>query len=283
MTALTIQTKQANRGRGHEASGEQRDLPLHHLERIQAEIDTLQTQLDGLRAKTALRDARDRRDADAETVANLQVHAVIPRLKVVLRPASFWPPAGSGYVGTRLIAALLRDGRRVRTTVRLLDREADVRTATRRDAVDDSGMELVAADLTADEGWAAAAAGCEEVFLVATPIPAAHPSDPDELCAQAREGTIRALRAARAVGARRVVLTSSFVAVGYTPKSSGEYMEATGPIPTSGLALPSAKVIAERAAWDFIEKEGGQPELVVVNPTFITGPTRQRACGLPCH
>ena len=34
---------------------------------------------------------------------------------------------GSGYVGTQLIAALLRDGTGVRTTVRSLDREAGLR------------------------------------------------------------------------------------------------------------------------------------------------------------
>jgi len=88
---------------------------------------------------------------------------------------------GSGYMGTQLIAALLRDGRRVRATVRSLEREADVRAAVRRGDADDSGLEVVVADLTADEGWTAAAAGCEEVHHVATPIPAAQPDDPDEL------------------------------------------------------------------------------------------------------
>jgi nucleoside-diphosphate-sugar epimerase len=182
---------------------------------------------------------------------------------------------GSGYVGTQLIAALLRDGRRVRATVRSLEREADVRAAVRRGEADDSGLEVVVADLTADEGWTAAAAGCEEVHHVASPIPAAQPDDPDELIVPAREGTIRALRAARDAGARRVVLTSSFAAVGYTPKPDAEYTEADWTDPdTPGLApYPRSKAIAERAAWDFIEREGGETELVVVNPTFILGPT----------
>jgi dihydroflavonol-4-reductase len=80
--------------------------------------------------------------------------------------------------------------------------------------------------LTADEGWAAAMAGCEEIHHVASPIPAAQPDDPDELTVPAREGTLRVLRAARDVGARRVVLTSSFAAVGSTPKPGAEYTEA---------------------------------------------------------
>ena len=180
---------------------------------------------------------------------------------------------GSGYLGTQLIAALLRDGRQVRATVRSLDSEADVRAAVRRGAVGDAGLEVVAAGLTADEGWAAAAGGCEEVHHVASPM--AQPDNPDEVIVPAREGTLRVLRAARDAGARRVVLTSSFAAVGYSPKPDAEYTEADWTDPDMpGLApYPRSKAIAERTAWDFIEREGGDTELVVVNPTFILGPT----------
>ncbi len=182
---------------------------------------------------------------------------------------------GSGYLGTQLIAALLRDGREVRATVRSPDSEDDVRAAVRRGDADDSLLQVVTADLTADEGWTAAAAGCEEVHHVATPIPAAQSDDPDELIVSAREGTLRALRAARDAGARRVVLTSSFAAVGYSPKPGAEYTEAdwTDPDMPGLPPYPRSKTIAERAAWDFIERAGGETELVVVNPTFILGPT----------
>ncbi len=81
-----MRTYQANRVRGQEAAGEQRDLLLRHAERIEAEIETLRTHLDYLRAKGALWDARDRGDADAETEANLRLQDMIPRLEeVVLR------------------------------------------------------------------------------------------------------------------------------------------------------------------------------------------------------
>jgi nucleoside-diphosphate-sugar epimerase len=180
---------------------------------------------------------------------------------------------GSGYVGTQLIAALLRGGTPVRATVRSLDREAAVRTAVRRGDAEDAGLEVVTADLTSDEGWPAALDGCAEVYHVASPM--IQPKDPDDLLVPAREGTVRVLRAARDAGARRVVLTSSFAAVGYTPKPSAEYTEDDWTDPdTPGLPLyPRAKTIAERAAWDFIEHQGGDTQLVVVNPTFILGPT----------
>jgi nucleoside-diphosphate-sugar epimerase len=180
---------------------------------------------------------------------------------------------GSGYLGTRLIAALLGDGRPVRATVRSLDSEGDVRAAVRRGGADGGGLEIVAAELTTDEGWAAAAAGCEEVHHTASPM--IQTDNPDEVIVPARDGTLRALTAARDAGVRRVVLTSSFAAVGYTPKPGAEYTEADWTDPdTPGLpAYPLSKTIAERTAWDFIEREGADTELVVVNPTFILGPT----------
>lgn len=182
---------------------------------------------------------------------------------------------GSGYLGTQLIAALLRAGRPVRATVRSTAYGADLRAAVRRGDADDAGLEIVAADLTADDGWPAALAGCAEVHHVASPIPAVQPADPGELIVPAREGTLRVLRAARDAGARRVVLTSSFAAIGYTPKPGAEFTEDDWTDPgTPGLApYPRSKAIAERAAWDLMGRDGGDTELVVVNPTAIFGPT----------
>ena len=156
-----------------------------------------------------------------------------------------------------------------------LDGEPGVREAVRRGGGDDTGLELVAADLTGDDGWPAALEGVEEVHHVASPIPSVQPTDPDELIVPAREGTVRVLRAARDAGARRVVLTSTFAAVGYSPKAVRDYTEADWTDPdTPGLApYPRSKAIAERAAWDFIEAEGGDTQLVVMNPTFIAGPS----------
>ena len=181
---------------------------------------------------------------------------------------------GSGYLATHLIARLLRDGQEVRTTVRSTTaRSAEVRAAVRRGGADDAGLEIVEADLMSDDGWSAAVAGCSEVHHVASPIPLTQPEDPDELIVPARAGTLRVLRAARDAGARRVVLTSSFAAVGYTPKPSAEFTEDDWTDPaTPGLApYPRSKAIAERAAWELMR--GADTELVVVNPTAIFGPT----------
>jgi dihydroflavonol-4-reductase len=193
---------------------------------------------------------------------------------------------GSGYVGTHLVAALLRRAsseggqRLVRAVVRSPAREEGLRAAVRRGTAtqgstgDDAGLEVVAADLMSDDGWKDAMAGVDEVYHVASPIPPAQPKDPDELIVPAREGTLRVLRAARDAGARRIVLTSSFAAIGYTPKPTAEFTEDDWTDPDMpGLApYPRSKTIAERAAWDFLHSEGGGTELTVINPTFILGP-----------
>jgi dihydroflavonol-4-reductase len=191
----------------------------------------------------------------------------------------------SGYVGTQLVAALLRDGGQppVRAVVRSAAREDGLRAAVRRGGADDNGVEVVTADLMSDDGWKAAMTGVDEVYHVASPIPPAQPEDPDELIVPAREGTLRVLRAARAAGARRVVLTSSFAAIGYTPKPGAEFTEDdwTDPDMPGLPPYPRSKTIAERAAWDFMRGEGAraETELVVVNPTFILGPPLTAAAG----
>ena len=154
---------------------------------------------------------------------------------------------GNGYLGTQVIAALLRQGREVRTTVRSVNSAPEIREALHRSGADDNGLEVVTADLTSDDGWATATAGVEEVHHVASPIPPAQPEDPDELIIPARQGTLRVLRAAREAGARRVVLTSSFAAVGYSPKPVRDCTEDDWTDPdTPGLPpYPRSKTIAE--------------------------------------
>jgi dihydroflavonol-4-reductase len=180
---------------------------------------------------------------------------------------------GSGYLGSGLIADLLLDGTAVRTTARSLDGEAGIRAAVRRGGADDAALEVVAASLTSDDGWADAVAGIDDVYHVASPM--IQTAEPDEVVIPARDGALRVLRAARDAGIRRVVMTSSFAAIGYSPKPVRDYTEDDWTDPaTPGLAAyPLSKAVAERAAWDFVEREGGDTELVVINPTWIAGPT----------
>ena len=183
---------------------------------------------------------------------------------------------GSGFVGAHCILKLLDAGYRVRTTVRSLDREADVRAMLKVGGAEPGeALSFAAVDLLSDDGWPEAVAGCDFVLHVASPFPVMMPRDDDELIRPAREGALRALRAARDGGVKRVVLTSSFAAIGYgpphadgSPFSEEDWTDPDGQV----SAYVKSKTLAERAAWDFIEREGGDLELAVVNPVGIFGP-----------
>jgi dihydroflavonol-4-reductase len=182
---------------------------------------------------------------------------------------------GSGFIGSHCIAQLLAAGHDVRTTVRTLAREAGVR-AQLAEAGAEPGDRLTfaAADLVKDDGWAQAVTGCDFVLHVASPFPARAPRRADELITPAREGTLRVLRVARDAGVKRVVLTSSFAAIGYghaaraTPYDETSWTDTTAAL----SAYTRSKTLAERAAWDFMTAEGGRLELAVVNPVAVLGP-----------
>lgn len=179
---------------------------------------------------------------------------------------------GSGFLAGHVILRLLADGHRVRTTVRSASREPDVRATLQRAGADTDRLEFAVADLTSDDGWAAATAGCDGVLHVASPFPNRQPRDADEVIRPAREGTARVLRAATAAGVRRVVMTSSFAAVGYSPKPSGApYDETDWTDPSeSQSAYVRSKTLAERDAWELAA--ANDVELSVINPVGIFGP-----------
>jgi len=183
---------------------------------------------------------------------------------------------GSGFIGSHTILQLLAAGHQVRTTVRRLAREGDVRAMLEQGGADPgAGLSFYAADLENDAGWPAAIAGCEYVLHIASPFPSNIPKDENELIVPAREGALRVLRASRNAGVKRVVLTSSFAAIGYghAPQSAPfTEMDWTDPAGDDVRPYVKSKTLAERAAWDFIAREGGGLELSVVNPVGVFGP-----------
>jgi len=183
---------------------------------------------------------------------------------------------GSGFIGSHCILQLLAAGHQVRTTVRNLARERDVRAMLKQGGADAGDrLSFYAANLESDAGWADAARGCEYVLHVASPIPPGVPKHEDELIVPARDGALRVLRAAREASVKRVVMTSSFAAIAYghkpqnVPYNENDWTELDG---RHVAAYPKSKTIAERAAWDFVAKEGGGLELSVVNPVAVFGP-----------
>lgn len=182
---------------------------------------------------------------------------------------------GSGFVGSHVIIKLLQAGHTVRTTVRDLKREPDVRGMLRVGGIQDAGnLSFFAADLKNDAGWKEATAGCEYVMHVASPFPIENPRHEDELIIPAREGTLRVLRAARDCNVKRVVVTSSFAAIGYGQPGKRNFDENDWTNVDGSDVQPytKSKTLAERAAWNFIKDEGNGLELTTVNPVGIFGP-----------
>ena len=181
---------------------------------------------------------------------------------------------GSGFVGSHIILQLLNAGHLVHTTVRSLTREDAVRGML-RDAGDEAGQRLTffAADLEHDTGWVDAVSGCDFVMHVASPLPAAAPKTEDEVIVPARDGVLRVLRAARDARVKRVVLTSSCGAIyyGHPPQTAPFDESSWTNVDGEMSAYVRSKAIAERAAWSFMEAEGGTLELAVVNPGGSSG------------
>jgi dihydroflavonol-4-reductase len=180
---------------------------------------------------------------------------------------------GSGFLGGWCTVELLQRGYEVRTTVRNLEREPEVRAAVESQVSPGERLTVLAADLNDDKGWEQAVGGCDYVLHVASPFPPVQPKDPDELIVPAREGTLRVLGAALEAGARRVVVTSSVAAIG-----GGTWESPLNEESWTDLGQPKlspyvrSKTIAERAAWDFVREAGATDRLAVVNPGAILGP-----------
>lgn len=178
-------------------------------------------------------------------------------------------------MASHIIVQLLRDGHDVCATLRNLARQGEVERMICAGGADLGRLRFVQADLEADTGWGEAMAGCDYVMHVASPFPTGVPKDEDELIRPARDGTLRVLRAARDAGVQRVVMTSSFAAVGYghAPRQSA-FTEAdwSNPDAPEVQAYIKSKIVAERSAWEFVADEGKPLELSVINPSGIFGP-----------
>jgi len=183
---------------------------------------------------------------------------------------------GSGFVGLHCILQLLQQGYQVRTTLRAITKKDKVLEALKNSGVQNfNQLSFIEADLTNDKNWDAAMDGCTYVLHVASPITLELPKHEDEMIRPAVDGALRILKAARDAGVKRVVMTSNFGAVGYSHKDKTTLITEeswTDPNEKGLSAYNKSKVLAERAAWDFMAKEGGNLELTVINPMGIFGP-----------
>ncbi|MFZ2099596.1 MAG: aldehyde reductase [Oricola sp.] len=193
----------------------------------------------------------------------------------------------SGFIAKHIALQLLDAGHAVRGSVRAMNRGKEVADAVRPLLSDpsaaDDRLSFVELDLLSDSGWREALQGVDVLVHTASPFPIRQPADENELIRPAVEGTLRALRAAKAAGIRRVVLTSSIAAV--ADGHDGDVRRTCDESDWSDVesrtitAYSKSKTLAERAAWDFVREEAPEMQLTAINPGMVLGPPLDRHFG----
>lgn len=191
---------------------------------------------------------------------------------------------GNGYVASWLVKRLLERGFDVHGTVR--DPRDPARTGHLRAIARDcpGTLSLFRADLLDPDGFDRAMEGCRLVFHTASPLIVREVEDPvRDLIEPATRGTRHVLDAAsRTQSVRRVVLTSSIVAI-YGDAVDLERIEADRFDETHWNTTSHeghqpysySKTLSERLAWSMAEAQAGW-DLVVVNPGLVLGPGLSR-------
>jgi len=183
----------------------------------------------------------------------------------------------SGYIANHCAVELLKNGYSVRGSLRNISKSEKIVNAIKKEVDPKDNLEFCELNLLNDKGWDDAAKGCDFVMHVASPFINMEPKDENEYIRPAVDGTMRALKAAKSAGIKRVVLTSSMVSMlGNADKSididSGTWTNIKG---KNVSAYSKSKTLAEQAAWNFIkdQTDNTKMELAVVNPGPVFGPS----------
>lgn len=183
----------------------------------------------------------------------------------------------TGFIAGHVIHQLIEAGHEVTGTARSASKGAALSQTLSAWAGRPVSIPIREADLSSDKGWAEAAEGMDYVHHIASPIPVTVPKNADELIIPARDGALRALKAARAAGVKRVVMTSSMAACAYgwgdqrpNPITEEHWSQDNGAADMTPYIR--SKLAAERAAWDYVTGEGQGLELTTINPSLVLGP-----------
>lgn len=188
----------------------------------------------------------------------------------------------SGFIAKHIVLQALNAGHFVTGSVRSFARVDEIREAIVPHLANFRDLEnlaFVTLDLTQDVGWVEALTGQDALLHTASPFPIGAPQSPDDLIRPARDGTQRALGAARAAGVRRVILTSSCAAIWEQVPATREATEAdwTDPSARKVSAYTQSKTLAERLAWEIAQTSG--LALTTINPSMVVGPPLDRHFG----
>lgn len=183
---------------------------------------------------------------------------------------------GSGFIASHIIIQLLQKGYAVRTTIRNSKKIELVKKILSQGGITDfTDLTFMDADLTSDRNWENIMEGATYVIHPASPTPTLNFKNEAEMIRPAVDGVLRVLKAARDNHVKRVVLTSAYGAIFAGHKNRNRpYTENDWSNLNSKKIHPyqKSKTLSERAAWDFIKKEGNGLELSTVNPVAVMGP-----------
>ena len=183
----------------------------------------------------------------------------------------------TGYIANHCAVELLKNGYSVRGSLRNISKSDKIVNVIKKEVDPKDNLEFCELNLLNDEGWKDAAKGCDFVMHVASPFINIEPKDENEYIRPAVDGTMRALKAAKSAGVKRVVLTSSMVSMlGNADKSIDVNSRTWTNIKGKNVsAYSKSKTLAEQAAWNFInaQTDNTKTELAVVNPGPVFGPS----------
>lgn len=181
---------------------------------------------------------------------------------------------GSGFIATYCMLTLLKNGYKVKASLRSLKKVGLVKEMLKRGGAQNiADVSFVEAELSHEESWENAVKGCQYVIHTASPTPNTDAQTADDFVKPAVDGVLFVLKAAKKAGVKRFVLTSAFGAVGMGTRKTTPYTEEDWTELNDTVApYQRSKTISEKAAWEFIKNEGEGMELSVVNPTGVLGP-----------
>ena len=181
----------------------------------------------------------------------------------------------SGYIGLHCAKILLENGYNVVGSVRTENKANEVKSTLKSASVSIKNLSFAHLDLNSDNGWDSALSNCDFVMHMASPFTVENPKNEMDMLGPAVDGTLRVLKAAKKNGVKRVVLTSSTVAIMGGKKTGTITPEEWTDLNSKNISTYfKSKTLAEQAAWDFINNQSGDPtlELVSINPGGVFGP-----------
>jgi dihydroflavonol-4-reductase len=187
----------------------------------------------------------------------------------------------TGFIGLHCIKQLLEQGYAVNGTLRSMQREAEVKESLEKHNISSENLTLYPVDLMSDEGWDEATAGCDYLLHVASPFVLSNETE-DFFVRPAVDGALRALKFANKHGIKKVVLTSSFAAVGDTFDGTVSFNETHWSDTTNNKMsfYAKSKTLAEKAAWDYVKENDTSFQLTVINPVGVLGPSLSNDVGI---